>query len=687
MSDNKENCNLLLVSKDLEWSNAFLKGVQRFYVTTERIIDRIDHLKGELQALLPDLIIISVNEEITPDKVKAILNEMSLTIPIIAVDLSSAPLLDNLIKLGADYAVARRDLLSALKYLQNIMHLKTVLAHSEEIRHKSKSLQDRFRHLYEDLPDPVAYVQDGLFVDCNTAFLNTFGLVHRQQLDETTLMTFVPSKSERALRNFLRKATGREVIPPEKMEFQKMNGEPVEVMLGLANVDFDGEKALQLYFRLGGEGAAVGGGGGGVDMTTRLPAPTVLRANLNQAKERAEDNQVLGYWMHLLIDNYREVWQRDGYRPAEIMMKAVVEACQRYLPPSTEMARFTDDALVMWITGDKEDVIKRVQGLIARLDEVVPENIGRMVTPITFAGMFEIKKESSYDELVSKGFSAARALVQANKGERVAEPVSGNMSRKDEKRVNQIREILDEGRIKLLYQPIPSIEANGVPRYGDYLGFIEKEEEGAEPVERDLIMQIAERYDLAKQFDYFKVGKLIEDVLSYGDGNQQALNFYITFSNSGLNDPNFPEWFESQLLQTGLNPSQFVVEFTIDAYANAYSGAMRLVQRLRPRGTRFALADLARWDRDIEEMLHRLEPQVLVLDMREIDTFEESEEDEFMKHLKNYAREHKCEIVVNHMDSPAQLSVVWRNDLQLLQGNGIVPAQEGFTFDFTESLF
>lgn len=686
MSDNKENCNLLLVSRDLEWSNAFLKGVQRFYVTTERIIDRIDHLKGELQALLPDLIIISANEEITPDKVKAILNEMSLNIPLIAVDLSSTPVLDNLIKLGADFAVARRDLLSALKYLQNIMYLKQVVAHSEEIKQKSRSLQGRFHHLYDDLPDPVAYVQDGLFVDCNTAFLNVFGLVHRQQLDETTLMTFVPSKSERALRNFLRKANGREVIPPEKMEFQKLNGDSVEVMLGLANVEFDGEKALQLYFRLGGEGAA-GGGGGGVDMTTRLPPPAVLRANLNQAKDRAEDNEVLGYWMHLLVDNYREVWQRDGYRSAEILMKAVVEASQRYLPPSTEMTRFTDDALVMWITGNKEDVIKRVQGLIARLDEVVPENIGRMITPITFAGMFEIKKESSYDELVSKGFSAARALVQANKGERVAEPVSGTMSRKDEKRVNQIREIIDEGRIKLMYQPIPSIEANGIPRYGDYLEFLEKDEEGAEPVERDLIMQIAERYDLARQFDYFKVGKLIEEVLSYGGGDQHGLNFYITFSNSGLNDPAFPEWFESQLLQTGLNPSQFVIEFSIDAYANAYSGAMRLVQRLRPRGARFALADLARWDADIEEMLQRLEPQVLVLDMREIDTFEEAEEDEFMKHLKNYAREHRCEIVVNHMDSPAQLSVVWRNDLQLLQGNGIVPAQDGFDFDFKESLF
>ena len=70
---------------------------------------------------------------------------------------------------------------------------------------------------------------------------------------------------------------------------------------------------------------------------------------------------------------------------------------------------------------------------------MVPENIGRLVTPVTFAGMYEIKQDTSYEELVSKGYRAVMALIMGNTGERVAEPVSGNMSRKDEKRVNQIK--------------------------------------------------------------------------------------------------------------------------------------------------------------------------------------------------------------------------------------------------------
>ena len=162
---------------------------------------------------------------------------------------------------------------------------------------------------------------------------------------------------------------------------------------------------------------------------------------------------------------------------------------------------------------------------------------GRLVTPVTFAGMYEIKQDTSYEELVNKGYRAMMALIMGNTGERVAEPVSGNMSRKYEKRVNQIKEIMDEGRIQLLYQPIPTMDTDGVVRYADAINFLDKEGEEAGPdelVDYDIIMQIGERYNLAKQFDYFKVSKLTEDVLSYG-GDQKALNFYLTFSNSALN--------------------------------------------------------------------------------------------------------------------------------------------------------
>ena len=114
---------------------------------------------------------------------------------------------------------------------------------------------------------------------------------------------------------------------------------------------------------------------------------------------------------------------------------------------------------------------------------------------------------------------------------------------------------------------------------------------------------------------------------------------------------------------------------------------MHLINKMRPQGFRFALADVGRMDTTVREMLERVKPEIIKLDMREIDTFEDREEEEFMREVKKYAEEHHTMLIADHMESPAQLSRVWPHDIQYIQGDGIVPPMDKFAFDFNEPLF
>ena len=120
---------------------------------------------------------------------------------------------------------------------------------------------------------------------------------------------------------------------------------------------------------------------------------------------------------------------------------------------------------------------------------------------------------------------------------------------------------------------------------------------------------------------------------------------------------------------------------------SAFSGALNFINALRPLGTQFALTEVGRFDEDIRELLTRMKPDILKLDMREIDTFEDDEEQRFMAAVKNYTDENGVMIIADYMESPAQLSRVWPYDIKYLQGNGMVPPMDGFTFDFSEPLF
>ena len=685
----KESCSILMISNDMEWMLAFSKGVQRFFLLNERRVETLEQAEARMQESRPDIVILAVREGLpSMDKLRPIVREKIYPpVPVIVID-SKPEGLDQWIKQGAEYACARRDLLNAVKHVQQLMRVAHFDGTLRGIEKNAKAISDRYERIYHDLPDPVAYVQDGLFIDANPAFLHTFGVKDRAALDELTLMNFVPHKSERGIKALMKKATEKDVVPSERFELQSLSGGKVDVNLSVSGITIHGEPGLQMYFR---SAEAGGGGGTGLDPTTSLAGPRVIAASIKQTQERSEPKTVLGYWVYAWIENYREVWQKDGYKAAEIMMKTVADTTRRFLPPSTEISRFTDDGLALWLTGKKEESIKRVNGLIAHLDEVVPENIGRLVHPKAFAGISEITTESSYDDLVSKGFRAVRGLAMSQSSDRVAEPMSGDISRKDERRVNEIQAILDDNRLRVQYQPISALEADGIPRYADRLLVLppegDSEGENTAPVmEMDKLLQVAERFGFARQFDRYKINTFIQDILSY-EGDQRALQCYIALSTDTLLDDSFPEWFDSQLRATGIGPGQIVFELKLENLANGFTGAIHLINKMRPQGSRFALADVGRMDTTVREMLERVKPEVIKLDMREIDTFEDNEEEEFMREIKKYAEEHHTMLIADHMESPAQLSRVWPHDIQYIQGDGIVPPIDKFSFDFNEPLF
>lgn len=679
MSDQKQTCSLLFISRDMEWLNAFQKGVQRFFFTQEKTADTLEEVENVLKDYRADLIVLSVDESLpSMDKVKQLLHRLGRHIPVLTVAPDWQSGSDAYVKLGAEFVSARRDLLTAIRAVQHVMRLHANEAAMIHAEHHLQGVEQRYQRLFDDLPDPICYLQDGLFLDANPAFLRLFKVKDKAALESLTIMSFVPLKSERNVKQLMKLAMEKDVVPSEKLEFHDNEDGKLELTVQVSQVKFRGEDAVQMYLR-----NASAGGGGGVDPTTGLGVGNILKASITQTQERSE-NQFLGVWIYLWLENYREVLQKDGYKPAEILMHSVAETAQRLLPPSTEMARFTDDALVLWIDGDKEQAITRVQNLVANLDELVPKNIGRLIHPHTFAGMQEVRKDSDYEDLIAKSFRAVRGLALGQGKDRVAEPAAADMSRKDERRLNMINKLLDNNQINFLYQPITMLEPDDVPRFATRINILATAEEMEEEMELDMMLQLADRYGLGRQLDRLKVRQFCQDVLSY-DGDQRHLIGFLSLSNDALSDEEFPDWLANQLKQTGIAPQQIVLEISLDGATNAFSGLLRLAEKMRPLGARVAITEIARFDEEIKEIFGRIKPDVIKLDMREIDTFDEDEEPRFMEAIKGYAEEHHATLIVDHMESPAQLSRVWPYDLQILQGDGIVPPLANFNYDFSEA--
>lgn len=686
MTEEKATCSIVFVSPDMEWIHAFSKGIQRFFILNALQADSLANVEASLANDTVDLVVLATGRGLpAPDKVRTLLQRLRQNVRLLVIA-GTGEKMGNYLRQGADFAVARPDLLGAIRYVQQLMQVKSLERTVIEAQTREKNVNDLYQHIYSDLPDPVCYLQDGLFLDANQAFIKKFKVENRAALEELTIMNFVPLKSEKTIKQLMKLATQKNVVPAERCILEDSAGEKLEMTVQAARVKRHGVAAVQMYFR---DADASGGAAGGVDPTTGLGSALVLKASIAQSQKRSEEGAFLGVWIYFLLENYREVFHKDGYGAAEILIRSVTDVARRLLPPSTEMARFSDDALLLWVSGDKEQTIKRFEKLIAHLDELVPEDIGRLVHPHTFAGMQELRQDSDFDTLLSKSYRAVCALAMGQAQERIAEPASAEMSRKDERRVYQINQILDNDRISLRYQPICTLKPDAVPRYGDRLEILadpKAKEQQDQEMELDILLQIADRYQLGRRIQRVMFSHFQEDFLSY-TGDQSALMIHLSIMMDALEDREFPAWIGNQLDQTGISPAQLVFELKLDAANNAFSGASRLVDEMRPRGSRIAISELGRMDEEIMELLTRIKPDVLKLNIREIDTFEDDEEERFMKAVKSYAAENGVMLIAEHMESPAQLSRIWPYDINYLQGDGMVEALENFSYDFTKPLF
>ncbi|MBP3194262.1 MAG: EAL domain-containing protein [Cardiobacteriaceae bacterium] len=680
-----QQAKFLLVGQDMDWMHAFRKGISRFFTVEEKRAEMIEDIEGVLKSFSPNFVAITVEPSLTITVERLIrLLPREEQIPIIAITQDSwTGNNDELIKQGANFVLNRKHLLSAIRAVQQIMTPVKQAEQLSTLEANYKNIAQRYDRLFLDVPDPVCYLQDGLFLNANPAFHKAFKLPNAEHLEEVTIMQFVPIKTEKPLKEMMKLAKDKDIVPAATLEFIDYEQGKLEFTTYVHKVIYDGNPALEMYLR----DQSAGGSGGGVDPSTGLPSPSVLRASIRQNQERAESD-FLGCFVYLWAENYREVLQKDGFKAAEILITAVADTAQRLLPASTEMARITDDALIIWLAGDKEQAISRIKGIVSNLDELVPENIGRLIHPQTYAGMVELRRNSTYDQLISNSYRATRQLVLSQSGERIAEPTATNMTRKEERTVAFLNKLIDTDRIKYQYQPIACLEPTEIERYQTAINILPNPnpQEEEEEIELDVLLQYANRFQLARKMERQKIAQFCSDLLSY-TGDQSKVQIHLPLAYDALDDETFPEWLESQLVGTGVSPTQVVLDISLDAANETFSGAKALIDRMRPLGAKLAISAVGIYDENVEEIFNRVKPNVLKLDMNEIDTLEDQEEFQFMSKIKEYAEEHDIELIVANMDSPAQLSHVFPYELQLVQGDGLVPPMDNFEFDFSEPLF
>jgi len=151
----------------------------------------------------------------------------------------------------------------------------------------------------------------------------------------------------------------------------------------------------------------------------------------------------------------------------------------------------------------------------------------------------------------------------------------------------KVREVLDNDRFQIVYQPIVGINDGKIHSYEV---LIRMPYDDGQTILPGGFMPAAERFGLVHSIDRWMVAKTIRTLAELRD-NGHTLHFAINLSGRAFEDATLLPLIKAVLEETGLNPSWLTFEITETAAIANLNAAIRFINDLRDIGCRFALDD------------------------------------------------------------------------------------------------
>ncbi|WP_078118764.1 bifunctional diguanylate cyclase/phosphodiesterase [Thiosocius teredinicola] len=194
----------------------------------------------------------------------------------------------------------------------------------------------------------------------------------------------------------------------------------------------------------------------------------------------------------------------------------------------------------------------------------------------------------------------------------------------------RINQALIEDAFELHYQPIYDIREHRVTRYET---LVRMRDTKGDLVFPDNFIPVAEQSGQIHEIDRWVIRKAIDRITE-----NTKLSLAVNLSGRVLDDPSLLVWFQRQLQESRIDPSNLIVEITETAAVANVQDAISFMREIKALGCRFALDDFGSGFSSFA-YLKQLPVDIVKIDGAFIQNLKSSEEDQlFVKALTDVAK-------------------------------------------------
>lgn len=549
--------------------------------------------------------------------------------------------------------------------------------------------EKRCQNLLSSSKDAVAYVHEGMHVFANSAYMELFGSTDVDELEGTSIIDMVETSQQGELKTFLRElASHKNETSQLDLQLIHSSGESISATLEFSPASFDGEPCTQILIRSSTDTSELEEQINYLhqhDLVTGLYNRQFFMEELKSAITQAVNGINQSAIIYIGIDNFQSIRDTVGITGCDILIGDIARLLTENADPEYTVARFGAYSYTC-ITTIKEKHL--AEAFAAKFPELIEQHIseiGNQSISVTCSAAVVFIDENSPDNSNSIMSRAERTCEEiqdlgGNKSKTFV-PKAGEMTQHEEdgKIADQIKDALNQNRIKGIYQPIVGVKGQPGERY---VSNIQISAEDGKLLQEDNYKNAAERTGTAKMLDRWKVLHAIKKV-SETSKRGRSIEFFVPLSADSIRDPGLPLWVSENIGKAKINGQQLVFMINEAQAVNQLKATKTLTKALQQLRCQFAIDEFGTGLNPFQLVKHIDADYVRINHIFMDGLTHNTENQASIRELANRAAEMDLKSITTGVTDASVLSVLWTLNVDFIQGDFLQAPQRELNYDFS----
>ena len=637
---------------------------------------------------------LDTTKNITPANAVKLAQRLNKDVPLVLqTDQDSSHVVAEGLKMGAVDVVTLDEDQHLLQVIQRELDNREQRELRRHAERRYNEIVKRNQQLLDSSRDAISFIQDGMFLYVNDSFAELLEYESRDDLDCMPVIDAVTEASQDHIKSFLKNYTikaGMEDTEILDVVMLKSNEEELPLKIEVSKSTFDEEPCTQFTIRakselnseeLEAKIAEIKT----QDIATGLFNKTYMLEKLESIVDKAVSFNTASAVLHIGIDNFLEtVQQKLGVGSSDAVVANIAHYLRSLTKERDTLCRYTDDTFMLLMPEiDASKANDRAKTVCQKLTDHIVDIEGTTLRFEYHIGIALVTETiTTADESIEhavKALNLARTQSQEDNSShvRIYEPeINKASSKKDIARL--VQDALDDGKFRLLFQPILSLRGSDKEHYEVLLRMLDNNGEDISPNE---FLATAAKIGATTKLDRWVILESIKMLSEHRNAGHNT-RLLLNLSRESMLDATLCPWLKVAFKAADL-PTEAIIfqlnEVDINDHLNVAStftkdladiGCTSSINRfgcaLNPLNTlKNVTVEYIKIDGSFTEELQK-----------------NSEESDALKELASELHKFDKITIVPFVENASVLSKLWQSGVHYIQGYYLQEPTEKMDYDF-----